>query len=462
VPWLEPYPDKWLTSGTGPSPEARYEQRESVELAFVVALQELPPLQRAVLLLREVVGLSAAEIAGQLSTSTASVTSALQRARVTVRDRLQDSSQQSVLRLLGDERITDIVRQYTNALERGDADMLIRMLTEDASWSMPPIPTWFRGHQDIREWLARDPLTMRWKHLPTRANGQLAVGCYILDEASGEYVAHAIDVLTLRGAKISAVTAFLVAEALDPVAASGLPSGAEFFSTFGLPPRWPERLPRVRTGNTEQMDLVRLPHACVRLETSEGVLVIDPGVFSGPDKLTDADVVLITHLHPDHLDTAAITTLAAARPDLQIYGPPSLATELGDTPFTAVRDGDTIEAAGITATVHGKMHARIVAAMPPVENVGYYIEGVYHPGDSFTIPSAPVRILLAPIGAPWLKLSEAADFIDAVSPATVHPIHDAVLSEVGQTLSDRILSGVTKPDYVRLAPGERVTLQPLK
>ena len=160
----------------GSSPEAVYEQRESMELAFIVALQKLPPLQRAALLLREVVGFSTTETADQLGASVASVNSALQRARAAVRGGLPDSSQQETLRALGDQRTRAIVEKYMDAMERGDADALVGMLTEDATWCMPPIPTWFAGHDLLREFLLRYPLSERWKHLPTQANGQLAVG----------------------------------------------------------------------------------------------------------------------------------------------------------------------------------------------------------------------------------------------------------------------------------------------
>jgi RNA polymerase sigma-70 factor, ECF subfamily len=233
--WLEPCPDLWLTGDAGSSPEAVYEQRESVELAFTVALQRLPPLQRAVLILREVVGFSAAEIASQLGTSVASVTSALQRARASLRGRLPAESQQSTLRALGDRRTKAIVEQYMDAIERGDADALISMLTQDATWSMPPVPTWFAGHQAVREFLVRYPLTERWKHLPARANGQLAVGCYLFDEATGRYAPAVIDVLTLEGDKISSVVGFLTDVTLEPPHAGAWVSGREVFARFGLP-----------------------------------------------------------------------------------------------------------------------------------------------------------------------------------------------------------------------------------
>jgi RNA polymerase sigma-70 factor (ECF subfamily) len=252
-PWLDPYPDHWLTDDASLSPEARYEQRESVELAFLVALQHLPPLQRAALLLREVVGFSAAEIASQLGTTGPAVNSALQRARAALRRRMPARSQQSVLRAVGDERTRAIVRRYADAIERGDADTLISMLTQDASWSMPPVPTWYRGHQAVRQFLVSAPLTRRWRHVPASANGQLAVGCYLLDPARNRFMPAVIDVLTLDGAKIAAVTAFLTAEVsadLPPAAPHPDPgcgdtsqaytrtawiTGTELFSRFGLP-----------------------------------------------------------------------------------------------------------------------------------------------------------------------------------------------------------------------------------
>ena len=252
-PWLDPYPDHWLTGDARLSPEARYEQRESIELAFMVALQHLPPLQRAVLLLREVVGFSTAEIASQFGKTAASVNSALQRARVALRRRVPASSQQLALRALGDEGTRTLAQRYADAIERGDADTLIGMLTHDASWSMPPVPTWYRGHQAVRQFLVSVPLTYRWLHRATRANGQLAVGCYLFNEAQGSYLPAVLDVLTLEGSKIAAVTGFLADEVSphlpSPSPGAGASSegtteipgpetwinGAQLFSRFGLP-----------------------------------------------------------------------------------------------------------------------------------------------------------------------------------------------------------------------------------
>jgi RNA polymerase sigma-70 factor (ECF subfamily) len=210
--WIEPYPDEKLGLEDGPAgPEARYELRESVELAFVAALQHLPANQRAALILREVLGFSAQETADSLETTVASVNSALQRARQTVDDRLPEQSQQATLRSLGDERLTEVVEGYMDAMQRGDVDAVVGMLAEDAAWSMPPLAAWFSGHEALRGFLEFGPLSgdWRWRHRPARASGQAAVGSYAWYEKDGCYRPFALDVLTLDGTKIKEVTSFI-------------------------------------------------------------------------------------------------------------------------------------------------------------------------------------------------------------------------------------------------------------
>src|SRR3989441_6619964 len=153
--WVEPYPDEKLGIEDGlAGPEASYEQRESVELAFIVALQHLPARQRAALILRDVLGFSAREVAELLDTTTASVNSALQRARTAVDERLPEQSQQATLRSLGDHAVRDIVDGYVDAWERGDVDAVVAMLTDDAGFAMPPLASWFRGGAAIKIFLA--------------------------------------------------------------------------------------------------------------------------------------------------------------------------------------------------------------------------------------------------------------------------------------------------------------------
>ncbi|MGH2979942.1 MAG: sigma-70 family RNA polymerase sigma factor [Solirubrobacterales bacterium] len=238
--WVEPYPDEKVGLEQGlAAPEAAYEQRESVELAFVAALQHLPANQRAALILREVLGFSAREVAESLETTTAAVNSALQRARQTVDEKLPAQSQQATLRDVGDEHLREIVERYTEALQQGDVDSMVAMLTEDAAWSMPPLPGWYRGHEAVAAFLTDYPMRERWRHVPTRANGQLAVGCYMWNEKRESYVAAVLDVLTLRGTRIAEVTGFLspwVFRRFGEATGSMTP---EAFRRFGLPDELP-------------------------------------------------------------------------------------------------------------------------------------------------------------------------------------------------------------------------------
>jgi RNA polymerase sigma-70 factor (ECF subfamily) len=212
--WLEPYPDELLGLEDGyAGPATRYERREALELAFVAALQHLPPRQRAVLILREVLGFSAKEVAESVGTTVASVNSALQRARKAVKERLPEKSQQATMRSLGDERVRDIVERFVEAFERGDVDAIIALLAEDATFQMPPYATWYRGREAIADsWLMPGGPPPRLRYLPARANGQLAVGVYALDPERSRYLPIALDVLTLRDRRIAAVTAFRTPE----------------------------------------------------------------------------------------------------------------------------------------------------------------------------------------------------------------------------------------------------------
>jgi RNA polymerase sigma-70 factor (ECF subfamily) len=210
VAWLGPYPDVGLT-GDLTGPDARYEQREAVELAFVAALQHLPGNQRAALLLFEVLGFSAAEIATTMDTTTASVNSALQRARRIVAEKIPSPTQQQTLREIGDARLREIVAGFSAALERGDADALVALLTEDVTWSMPPLAHWYHGLDAVTDFAVQVPLTGcgSWRHLPTSANGQPAVGFYLWDENAAAHLSWSITVLTLRGGQIAEITSFI-------------------------------------------------------------------------------------------------------------------------------------------------------------------------------------------------------------------------------------------------------------
>jgi RNA polymerase sigma-70 factor, ECF subfamily len=247
--WLEPYPDERLGVEDGfAAPEARYERREAVELAFIAALQHLPASQRAVLILREVLGFSAKEVAESLGTSVASVNSALQRARKAVDEGLPRESQQATLRALGDQGLREIVDGYVDAWDRGDIDGVVAMLTEDASFAMPPAPSWHQGREALTAFLGVGPLSgdWRWRHTFVRASGQPALAFYSWDEAEGTYLPFALNVLTIRGERISDVTAFIArsTESRDPETYRRWPEEpivherfVDFFERFGLPER---------------------------------------------------------------------------------------------------------------------------------------------------------------------------------------------------------------------------------
>jgi len=179
--WVEPYPDGAIDAGYA-SPDAVYEQRESVELAFVAALQHLPARQRAVLILREVLGFSGAEVAETLKTTPEAVYSALQRAHKSVEMYLPARSQQETLRSLGDGRVRGVVERYMAAWERGDVEAIVSMLADDAILAMPPRPSWYRGLDAARVFLARGPLapTHSRRLRSAQANGQIAIGCTFL------------------------------------------------------------------------------------------------------------------------------------------------------------------------------------------------------------------------------------------------------------------------------------------
>ena len=216
--WLEPLPD---------APEA-YEERESVELAFVAALQLLPARQRAVLILRDVLGFSGTEVAEALGTSRAAVDSALQRAHGTVDARLPARSQQATLRELGDAGQRELTARFTRAWDAGDVDGIVALLTDDATITMPPFPSWYAGRDAIAAFFRGGPFRTgnRWRTVPTAANGQLAVAGYLHD--GDAYVAHGVHVLEVDGDRLAGWTAFL---------------GPEVVARFGLPPRLQEETP---------------------------------------------------------------------------------------------------------------------------------------------------------------------------------------------------------------------------
>jgi RNA polymerase sigma-70 factor (ECF subfamily) len=221
--WLQPYPDvlfEWIRDET-PGPEARYEAREAIALAFIVGLQHLPPLQRAVLVLREVLGFRAAEVAGMLETSEASVNSLLRRARAAFESRLPTARRERAP-LPNSKLERDIVGRFVETLENGDIDAMVALLTRDAWLTMPPLPHAYQGPEVIGAFLrgAEQRRGAPLRLVPTRANGQPAFACYLSGGESDVARAYSLFVLTLAGDHISAITWF---------------ADSSLFGKFGLP-----------------------------------------------------------------------------------------------------------------------------------------------------------------------------------------------------------------------------------
>ena len=233
--WLQPYPDTLLDDlpDTAPGPEARYEHREAVALAFVTGLQRLPPRQRAVLVLRDVLGYPAAQAAGMLGVSEVSVNSALQRARATLTAQLPAAGRDGAPAPRS-ARQRELTSRFAEAFEAADIERLMALLTEDALLTMPPEPLEYQGHAAIAEFFRTRPGwgTRRVQLVPARANNQPAFGYYRADPHAPVAHAHSLIVLTLADDKICAITRF---------------GGESLFPRFGLPQTLPQ-VPQTLTG----------------------------------------------------------------------------------------------------------------------------------------------------------------------------------------------------------------------
>ncbi|MFC4588538.1 MBL fold metallo-hydrolase [Sphaerisporangium corydalis] len=206
------------------------------------------------------------------------------------------------------------------------------------------------------------------------------------------------------------------------------------------------------------MRLTKYGHACVRIEDGDRVLVIDPGTLSEMEALSGATAVLITHEHDDHIDADKLKAAREGNPALTVHTHAALAADLGEG-VTAVAAGDTFTAAGFSVRAVGGEHAEIVDGLPGCPNIGFIVEGVYHPGDSLFVPEETVGTLLVPVSGPWVKLGEVIEFVRAVGPARAIPIHDAHLNEVGIETFDWWLGAKGGTDYARVPLGGSAELQ---
>jgi RNA polymerase sigma-70 factor, ECF subfamily len=212
LPWLQPYPDDLLepAASADTEPDAAVISRETMELTFLTALQHLPPRQRAVLILSDVLGWSAKEVAGILEMSIAAVNSALQRARSTMRTQLPAGRQEWVSRVPRSEDEQAILKSFMDAWERSDATLLTELLREDARWAMPPAALWFDGRLAIARLFEFYPMDRQgdFRMVPTAANRQPAAASYLRPVGESEYRLVALNVLRIEHGTIAEVTTF--------------------------------------------------------------------------------------------------------------------------------------------------------------------------------------------------------------------------------------------------------------
>lgn len=203
------------------------------------------------------------------------------------------------------------------------------------------------------------------------------------------------------------------------------------------------------------MKLTKYDHACFTVEKDDQILVVDPGNFSS-DFIAPPNVcaVVITHAHADHFDMDQLAAIVDKNPDAVIIGPESVTSKVEVFEIKTVEAGDTLTIGAFDLAFFGGTHAIIHRSMPTAKNVGVMInELVYYPGDSFSLPGKPVDTLAIPAGAPWLKIGEAMDFLEQISPRFTFPTHDAVLSESGKKIADQMLEIIAKKndiEYKRL------------
>jgi len=211
------------------------------------------------------------------------------------------------------------------------------------------------------------------------------------------------------------------------------------------------------------MKLTKYEHACFVVEKDDKAIVVDPGAFTS-DLIIPGDVVavIVTHEHADHLDTDTLKAIVDKNPHTVIIGPSDVTEKLDDFKTITVHGRDDIIIEGINLDFYGNEHAVIHPDMPLAENVGVLIdELVYFPGDSFTIPTKPVDVLALPVAAPWLKISEAIEFMKTIGAQLTFPTHDAILSTSGKSVADSMIgmfADAAGTEYRRI-DGETIAIE---
>ncbi|MGN6409528.1 MAG: MBL fold metallo-hydrolase [Curtobacterium sp.] len=209
------------------------------------------------------------------------------------------------------------------------------------------------------------------------------------------------------------------------------------------------------------MEVTKLEHTCQVLTEGGARLVIDPGGFTRPVDATGVVAVVVTHEHPDHVTPEQVRRILDANPGAVVIGPAGVARALAGSDVDVVTAGDRRTVGPFDLSFHGTRHNVIHSSVPIVDNTGVLVNGrLFHPGDSYTVPEVRVEVLAAPVGAPWLKVSEMMDYVLAVAPRLAYPVHEATLSDVGYGMHTGRLREAVEPSgsLVVLRPGESLTI----
>lgn len=211
------------------------------------------------------------------------------------------------------------------------------------------------------------------------------------------------------------------------------------------------------------MKLTKFEHACLLLEVADERLIIDPGMFSMPlGEFGDVVAVVITHEHGDHWTTEQLDRIIERNPDVKLYGPAGVVAAASEYSVIETHDGDEVEVGAFSLKFFGKKHAEIHSSVPIIDNTGVLVnDELYYAGDSYFVPPVSVSTLAAPLGAPWLKVGEAMDYVLALKPKRVFPVHEMTLSVTGKGMVNDRLSWATAQgggEYFVLEPGESLDL----
>ena len=211
------------------------------------------------------------------------------------------------------------------------------------------------------------------------------------------------------------------------------------------------------------MKLTKFEHACLILEVADERLIIDPGVFTMPlGEFGEVVAVVVTHEHGDHWTREQLQRIIERNPDVVIYGPAGVVAAAGEIAVTPVKDGDVVEVGAFTLKFFGEKHAVIHDSIPVIDNVGVLVnDELFYGGDALVVPPVEVTTLAAPVGAPWLKIGDAMDYVVAVNPKRAFPVHEMVLSVAGKNMGNDRLTWASEQgggSYFVLEPGESLDL----